>query len=71
MGSLYHYVQNKMFSTANGICQWCQPGGPHSAEEVAASVAGFVVGAVGCDGSDGGCCRHAPAGPAGRPAPRG
>ena len=49
----------EMFSTANGICQWYQPGGPDSAEEVAASVADFVVAAVACDGSAGGCHRHA------------
>ena len=55
----------EMFSTANGICQWYQPGGPHSAAEVAGSVADFVVAAVACDGPAGnGCPRHG----AGRPA---
>ncbi len=50
----------EMFSTANGIYQWYQPGGPHSAEEVAESVAAFVVSAVACDGSpQAHCVRHA------------
>jgi len=49
----------EMFSTANGIYQWYQPGGPHTAEVVAQSVADFVVAAVACDGSPGGrCVRH-------------
>jgi AcrR family transcriptional regulator len=49
----------EMFSTANGIYQWYQPGGPHTAEAVAESVADFVVAAVACDGSTpGGCVRH-------------
>ena len=41
----------EMFSAANGIYQWYQPGGPHTAEEVAESVAAFVVSGVACDGS--------------------
>lgn len=50
----------EMFSTANGIYQWYQPGGPHTAEMVAQSVADFVVAAVACDGSPAGrCVRHA------------
>jgi AcrR family transcriptional regulator len=49
----------EMFSTANAIYQWYQPGGPHTAGEVASSVAGFVVSAVACDGSpQGRCYRH-------------
>ncbi len=41
----------EMFSTANGIYLWYQPGGLHTAEEVAESVADFLVSAVACDGS--------------------
>jgi AcrR family transcriptional regulator len=49
----------EMFSAANAIYQWYQPEGPHTAEEVAASVADFVVSAVACDGSPSGrCVRH-------------
>ena len=49
----------EMFSTANAIYQWYQPEGPHAAEEVAESVADFVVSAVACDGSlTGRCFRH-------------
>ncbi len=58
----------EMFSTANAIYQWYQPGGPHTAEEVAESVADFVVSAVACDGTpQGRCFRHA----AGRAATQG
>jgi AcrR family transcriptional regulator len=50
----------EMFSTANAVYQWYQPGGPHTAEEVADSVANFVVSAVACDGSpERSCFRHA------------
>ena len=50
----------EMFSTANAIYQWYQPGGPHTAGEVAESVADFVVSAVACDGTpQGSCYRHA------------
>lgn len=49
----------EMFSTANAIYQWYQPGGPHTAAEVAVSVADFVVSAVACDGTpEGRCFRH-------------
>jgi AcrR family transcriptional regulator len=49
----------EMFSTANAIYHWYRPTGPHTAGEVAESVADFIVSAVSCDGTpEGRCPRH-------------
>lgn len=49
----------EMFSTANGTYQWYRSRGVRTPEEVAVSVADFVVAAVACDGSSAGrCLRH-------------
>lgn len=54
-----HLASIEMFSTANAIYQWYRPRGPHIPEEVAESVADFVVSAVACEGSGAArCWRH-------------
>ncbi|MEU9734768.1 TetR/AcrR family transcriptional regulator [Streptomyces sp. NPDC048002] len=55
-----HLTSIEMFSTANGVYQWYRPNGPHAADEVAHSVADFVVSAVACGSAPTGLCfRHA------------